>query len=374
MTSINFTAGNAAPNTREGLKYVLYCFILQQVMRMNVRTVLFLVCVVVISFEGLVHATTVSYTTPGTYNFTVPALVSSITIQAVGGAGGNCPGIPRSGGFGATVTATISVTPGEILGIVVGGAGSDLDGGFNGGAAGSTTTDITQGCAGGGGGASDVRQAGYALINRVVIAGGGGGIGVAYPGNSSTAGGNAGTYPNGTGGAGEDIEAFAALPAGTGTGGSGGGTEDGGLAGVGGANFDARGGNGTFGLGGIGTALVPPPSGRRGSVGSTVGGGGGGGGYYGGGAGSIYNNVPASPDVPATAGGGAGSSYAVATATDASIAVNSQAGANNGSVVLNYTPNASSAGPSSTSNSSPASSHKQHMLLISLFRSLYAML
>ena len=64
-----------------------------------------------------------------------------MTIQALGGQGGL--GFDGSGGGkGGSVTATISVTPGETLAIFVGGQGGDATnnqagaGGFNGGAAG----------------------------------------------------------------------------------------------------------------------------------------------------------------------------------------------------------------------------------------------
>jgi hypothetical protein len=89
--------------------------------------------------------------TPGT--FTVPAGVVSILIEATGAGGGKGSGMgtldPR--GMGGRTTATVSVVPGALLTVRVGGIGSDGEqpiptpGGFNGGG-GST------GFGGGGGG------------------------------------------------------------------------------------------------------------------------------------------------------------------------------------------------------------------------------
>lgn len=126
-------------------------------------------------------------------NFTVPAGVTSITVEAWGAEGGDGndeggAGVPGAGANGGKVTATITVTPGETLAIFVGGQGAAATtvgqdstggtGGFNGGAAGGGDGDpptSASGAGGGGGGASDVRRGGTALTDRVVVAGGGGG-------------------------------------------------------------------------------------------------------------------------------------------------------------------------------------------------------
>jgi hypothetical protein len=86
--------------------------------------------------------------------YTVPAGVSAVTITAVGAPGG--AGNPVApGGKGASVTATVAVTAGATLYVLVGGPGVEQTdagptvGGFNGGG----SSD-----AGGGGGASDVRS------------------------------------------------------------------------------------------------------------------------------------------------------------------------------------------------------------------------
>ncbi len=126
---------------------------------------------------------TINLPTPGstTFNFTggsqtfvVPAGVVSITIVASGAAGGiggvTVGGIP---GLGGRTTATVPVTPGASLTVLVGGMGRDgrpdfaTAGGFNGG--GDSTGD-----GGGGGGASSVRDGATPLV---VVGGGGGGGG-----------------------------------------------------------------------------------------------------------------------------------------------------------------------------------------------------
>ncbi|MGA8100009.1 MAG: hypothetical protein WB810_15245, partial [Candidatus Cybelea sp.] len=88
-------------------------------------------------------------------SFVVPAGVKKLTITAMGARGGGGTSGAAAGGRGGLVKATISVTPGEKLGIFVGGA----DGGFNGG--GRSGVGIE-----GGGDASDVRQGGDELTER----------------------------------------------------------------------------------------------------------------------------------------------------------------------------------------------------------------
>lgn len=236
-------------------------------------------------------ATDVVFTQPCVaHTFTVPAGITSITIEAIGASGGQ--GAPTGGldeGLGGRVTATIAVTPDEVLQVNVGGVGGSGDsgnaGGCNGGARGGfdLTPQTPGGFGAGGGGASDVRQGGTALADRVVVAGGGGG---------------------GGGGPG-------------GTGGSGGGTSGGN-----GANGGGPGG----GPGGLG-----PPSGNTGSPasdggdGEFAGGGGGGGGTGGSGGGS-----------GSTGGGGGsgGSGFVIASATNVTRVSGVQLG--NGRVTITY--------------------------------------
>jgi hypothetical protein len=96
-------------------------------------------------------------------SFIVPSGVTQINVAASGA--GSPSGDKYRGGKGGLLKATIAVTPGEKLGIFVGGAGVASTGG-SGGSGGFN-----------GGGASDVRQGGNELKNRVIVAGGGGGAG-----------------------------------------------------------------------------------------------------------------------------------------------------------------------------------------------------
>ena len=205
--------------------------------------------------------TTFSFT-GGAQSYTVPAGVSTIAIDA---RGAGAPGsFPTQGGSGGETMANLSVLPGEILEVTVGG--SD---GFNGGG------PVTTGLGIGGGGASDVRSGSCAatlscgLDTRVVVAGGGGGAG-SGAGNCScfSAGGNGGG-PVGLPG----MNGGGAIFVG---GDGGGGTQS--VGGAGGSSAGPTGITGTPGSSGTG--------GNGGASGSSeCGGGGGGGGYFGGGGG-----------------------------------------------------------------------------------------
>lgn len=232
---------------------------------------------------------TVSYVIPGSYAWTVPDHVTSVQVVATGGGGGGGglygtnPG--HSGGAGSTVTSTLSVTPGQVLNLLVGGGGgagangpADAGGGY------------TCGAGGGGGGSSNI-DAGAA---DQVIAGGGGGGGSC---NNASAGGNGGGA-NGTGGSGGS-NGFAPGGAG-GAGGTGGAGADDGMGDFGGTGGDGSGGFGASGAsngGGYpgGAGGSSSGSGTGGLAGFDVSGGGGGG--YGGGGGGVYST-----------GGGAGGS------------------------------------------------------------------
>src|SRR5262245_47347253 len=67
---------------------------------------------------------TVFNATGGLQSFTVPAGVTSVTIDAVGAQGGSGMGT-RFGAFGAEVAATVSVTPGSTLCVLVPSRGSN---------------------------------------------------------------------------------------------------------------------------------------------------------------------------------------------------------------------------------------------------------
>ncbi|MEU2779178.1 hypothetical protein ABZ646_41625, partial [Streptomyces sp. NPDC007162] len=130
--------------------------------------------------------------THGDQTFTVPAGVASIVVDAVGAPGANGADTGGStggaGGNGGTVTgAGLTVTPGQVLHVEVGCAGSSTGaGGFNGGGSGgSGAADITN-PGGGGGGATSLQTAdnsGCVLSGnpttdcRLLVAAGGGGGG-----------------------------------------------------------------------------------------------------------------------------------------------------------------------------------------------------
>lgn len=255
--------------------------------------------------------------TGGEQYFTVPASVTEVRVAAVGAPGGG-----PAEGLGGKVAAAIPVQPGEQLAIFVGGMAYENRseqrlGGFNGG---GNSPGPAAGY--GGGGASDVRQGGDALADRVVVAGGGGGAGVGY-----RAGGSGGAGGNTTGASG----ANGGYQYG-GAGGGGGTQSSGGSGGAGGDGSTEDGGSGESGTLGAG--------GDGGAGGSSYGsyasgsGGGGGGGYYGGGGGGagggfFYDQISSG------GGGGGGSSYAEASATH----VRMYQGANglfNGSVAIRW--------------------------------------
>jgi large repetitive protein len=215
--------------------------------------------------QGQSQTVTFNYT-GGVQTYTVPVGVTSLTVDVYGAQGGFGYNVPNvTPGLGGRVQATLAVTPGEVLNIYVGGqggpGGTTVGGtaGYNGGGTGGGWPGGRSG--GGGGGASDIRQGGTALSNRVVIGSGGGGTGVNH--SSGDAGGNGGGLTGSNGLTGTYLGGGATQSAG--------GTP-----------------NGILGAGGN------APNGQTG--------GGGGGGYYGGGA-------------SAWEGGGGGSSYTAPSVT-----------------------------------------------------------
>src|SRR5580700_9348992 len=125
----------------------------------------------------------VTFAAAGTgQSFTVPPGVSQLAVALYGGVGGASavgfgaePGGGAPGGDGAEVAADLAVTPGQALGLDVGGAGQLGAGGVNGGGA-SAPPGAGGGGGGGGGGATDLLTApsGGTLL---LEAGGGGGAG-----------------------------------------------------------------------------------------------------------------------------------------------------------------------------------------------------
>ena len=220
-------------------------------------------------------------------SYTVPAGATLVSVTASGakavdngtfGSGG------AHGGAGATVTTSLSVTPGQALDYTVGTAGSTSSGGLTGtspSGGGTTPYSGNNYLGSGGGGATFVSTAGVVLV----AAGGGGGSGyyslsggAAGPGGST--GVTAGSVYSGGNAAGRNGEVI-----------QGGGT----TAGAGGPAGSS------YGAGFSGSGML------GGSGATSSGAGGGGGGYTGGGGGAFGQGSPQ--------GGGAGSSYSASSYT-----------------------------------------------------------
>lgn len=256
--------------------------------------------------------------TGATQTWTVPAGVTQVTLDVFGAQGGY---EAAQGGQGGRATATVAVTPGETLTIVVGGighspfSGGDALGGFNGGGNGGAPYNLPAAYSGsGGGGASDVRIGGTDLAHRVIVAGGGGGAADVFGPSGTGSGGAGGGLSGGIGGtANTDCNlSHSCAP----SGGAGG-------------NQDGTTGSGQLGLGSNGADNT---SGTFNGVGS----GGGGGGYYGGAGGS-----------PGTGGGGGGGFGPAGTV----FATGVRAG--DGQVLVTYTP-ADTTPPTTTIALAPA--------------------
>jgi hypothetical protein len=216
----------------------------------------------------------------------------------------NCP--PGGGltgqlpGRGAVVSGVVSVTPGQVLYVEVGGTGGLPAGGFNGGGeSGSALLDPRLAQDGGGGGASDVRtvpmSAGViSLTSRLIVAGGGGGSGFAAAagGDAGESGGVYGPASDAGGGA-------------TQTAGGAGGCDPVGLSVMG------CGMAGSLGYGGNGGSATSTyqPVGQAGA--------GGGGGLYGGGGGAGVPCAAAGCQGGCCVGAGGGGSSLVPTETGA---------------------------------------------------------
>ena len=222
--------------------------------------------------------------------YTVPAGAFFLKIDLYGAGSGGC----WNGGFdwcnrlmrlGGHISASLTVTPGQVLYVTVGGQGGtnygmggSATGGFNGG--GAVPPSVYGGA--GGGGATDIRsKSSCELSSRVMVAGGAGGQGCDFEGGGGggSVGQNGGLYAN--------LEEGNGCP---------------GFGGTQGAGGQGCGSAGSLGYGGDGITAY--------RLGASVSGGGGGGGYYGGSGGLL------------DFGGGGGSSYCGAGCS--SVATNSQ--------------------------------------------------
>ncbi|MDC0674586.1 glycine-rich protein [Nannocystis radixulma] len=206
--------------------------------------------------------------------FVVPECVTTLTVELWGAQGGpsrcgtddehGLPDVQEDGGHGGRLRAVLSVSPGDMVLVYVGGRGG-LDGapGWNGGGSGGRW-------GGGGGGASDVRLNGASLVDRALVVGGGGGGVCGYPDHGAgghggglvgedgvvgdvnwRAGGGGQPHAGGTGGA---------APGQPGVFGLGGGAAGYHVAGGGGGWY---GGGGAFGAGGGGGSSYVGPAGSE---------------------------------------------------------------------------------------------------------------
>jgi hypothetical protein len=133
--------------------------------------------------------------------YLVPTGVSSLSITAIGGGGGRVSG-GGNGGFGAQLTGTFAVVPGDRVLVVVAGlgqsgsnygktAGGGAGGDARNGGKGGTNYGASYAYGGGGGGGASVVKIQHAIgtVTTLMIAGGGDGGGSK---DSSNTGGNAG--------------------------------------------------------------------------------------------------------------------------------------------------------------------------------------
>lgn len=191
-----------------------------------IRFIWFLVLMILV-FCGKVFSQNQVYNTPGISTFTVPAGITSITVEAWGGGGGGknaAAAAQAGGGGGAYSKSTLVVTPGSIITFTVGtGGAAGVTGGFSsfgatpevkalGGASGTGNTGAVGGAAASGIGTVRFSggNGGNGGTGAVGNRGGGGGGGSA---TSVAAGGNGGNFTGDNGGIGGT---------GQGTGGAGG--------------------------------------------------------------------------------------------------------------------------------------------------------
>ena len=190
------------------------------------------------------QVTTQTFNFSGTLQtFTVPACVFNLSITAFGAQGGTNSNSTTVGGLGGRAIGVLTVTPGTVLNIYVGGTN-----GYNGGGAAGVCQNSPLSNGGVGGGASDVRINGIALANRIIVAGGGGGAGgdrIPSYGRGAGGGGGAGYYGGGggSGWVGSSATGWSLATGGTQISGGSGGTA---------LNAANNGNNGALGQGGSG--------------------------------------------------------------------------------------------------------------------------
>lgn len=208
-----------------------------------------------------------TYTVPGTYSFTVPASVTTLTLEVVGAGGSGGGNGGGGGGGGGYAKGIYTVTPGAVLSVNVGTGGGGPAGGTSnvgslisasGGANGTSVSNPTIG----GGGAGGVGTSG--TIANYTGGTGGGGYWTYFGGGGAGA---AGSVSNGTNG-GNTIAWTGVCQTPGGSAGTGGGAPGGGGGkgagftdsgcnvtnpSAGGSNFGGGGGGGNGNGGGPGT-------------------------------------------------------------------------------------------------------------------------
>ena len=117
--------------------------------------------------------------------FVVPDNITNLIIDCYGAQGGTWKKLANSlAGLGGYISSQITVTPGQILYVYVGGQGQfETLGGYNGGGHARLGGGIDS-CDTSGGGASDVRLFLHDISSRLVVAGGGGGAGTLSTGGA----------------------------------------------------------------------------------------------------------------------------------------------------------------------------------------------
>tara|TARA_Y100000746_G_scaffold18919_1_gene14737 strand:- start:38 stop:1813 length:1776 start_codon:yes stop_codon:yes gene_type:complete len=189
-----------------------------------------------------------AYTSPGSYTFTVPSGVTSISMVAIGGGGDGAPASrPQSygsggGGGGLGYKNNYSVTPGQQIAVLVG---------WNEENSYVVNTSTVKGGNGERGGYGSSASTGGAGGSYTGDGGGNGGAGGNNEGSAGAGGGGAGGY-SGNGGKGGDYANSGSSYNATGLDGSGGGAGGGG--GTSGAYYFSGSGGGGTGLLGEGTS------------------------------------------------------------------------------------------------------------------------
>jgi hypothetical protein len=223
----------------------------------------------VLFFTNSINAQTLTvdtYSTVGTFDWVVPACVTSVTVRAWGGggAGGGCSATDRNGGGGgggAFCSRIETVTPGETIRITVGAGGTGVSANTGNPGALSQVQHLTGSivfcrAAGGSGGLRG------ASVTSAGAGGTGGPIANNIPINTGFRGGNGGpSIPDAT-----SSDVGGGGGGGAGTGGNGG---NGNPIGISTAGFGAANGGGNGGIGASGNGVI-------GGAGNNFGGGGGG--------------------------------------------------------------------------------------------------